>query len=221
MKLQTLTKLQDQLDKEFSWRIKEIADLKSAVKSNRSTSASTLIRAGVPLLYAHWEGFVKKSVEAYINFVSCQKLKLSELSSNFVTLGVKNQLQTITSSRKTKANIEIVEFFRSGMLSSSPLRLSAGVNTCSNLSSTVFENIAETVGINCSNYEARYKFIDSSLLERRNNIAHGEFLELDVESFRNLADEVIVLLRIVKNDIQNLASLGNYRLPHVGGVSPK
>jgi len=213
MKIRTLSKLQDHLDKEFSWRLKEIAAMKTAVRSSASMSQSTLIRAGIPLLYAHWEGFVKKSAEAYVIFVSCQGLRLNQLSSNFVTLGVKKHIQSLADSRKAKTNIEVVNFFREGLTSNSPLSLSSGINTESNLSSSVFENIAQTVGIDTTSYQTRYNFIDSSLLDRRNNIAHGEYLELDASLYLELSDELISLLRAIKTDIENLATIGSYRLP--------
>ena len=58
--VRTLNLLQDYLDKEISWRIKEIADMKIAVCRIETVSKKTVIRAATPLLYAHWEGFVKK-----------------------------------------------------------------------------------------------------------------------------------------------------------------
>ena len=52
--------------------------------------------------------------------------------------------------------------------------------------------------------------IDRSLLERRNNIAHGKFLDVDRDDFEKLCDEVIVLLRSYKNDLQNMVQTGYY-----------
>ena len=69
MKIRTADQLQEVLDAEFSWRLKEIADIRSAAESAKLGSQKTLIRAGVALLYAHWEGFIKKSTTAYINYV--------------------------------------------------------------------------------------------------------------------------------------------------------
>lgn len=69
MKIRTLGQLQDALDSEMSWRLKEIADLKSNVKSTSGLARSTLIRAGTALLYAHWEGFIKAASSAYVLFL--------------------------------------------------------------------------------------------------------------------------------------------------------
>lgn len=210
MKIQTLGILQDYLDRELSWRLKEIAELKNVVRTSKQPWQKTVIRAGVPLLYAHWEGFVKRSCEAYVNFVSCQRLTLEELESNFVVFGAKKHLQAMSSSGRSKLNIQAVDFFRTKMTERADLKLQSAVNTESNLSSSIFENIAISVGIDHAHYKARYNFIDESLLKRRNNIAHGEYLELDGKSFQDLSDNVLLLLRWVKTDIENSASTERY-----------
>jgi MAE_28990/MAE_18760-like HEPN len=58
-KLRTLSLLQDYLDGELAWRIKELADMKYSVKKAESDRKRTVIRASLALLYAHWEGFIK------------------------------------------------------------------------------------------------------------------------------------------------------------------
>ena len=90
------------------------------------------------------------------------------------------------------------------------LRAKSAIATDSNLNSAVFENIAATIGLNIAAYELRFNLIDESLLARRNRIAHGEYLDLDVGGWRNLADEVVSLLRQVKNDIENSATLSKF-----------
>ena len=80
------------------------------------------------------------------------------------------------------------------------------------MSSKVFANIAKSIGINTQGYESRYHLIDESLLKRRNHIAHGEYLDVDSDGFRELADEILYLLRSYKTDIENAVSLKEYKL---------
>ncbi len=84
--------------------------------------------------------------------------------------------------------------------------LSSAIDTKSNLNSDIFENIAMSIGVPVTQYDAYYKLIDESLPARRNKIAHGEYLDLNADDFRGLSDEVIKLLRMYKTDIENLAS---------------
>ena len=92
------------------------------------------------------------------------------------------------------------------------LSLNDAVNTESNLSSQVFENIAQAIGVKTSDYELKYQLIDTALLKRRNNIAHGHGNHLDIgaDEYRNLADEVIELIRSFKTDIENSAAQKSY-----------
>jgi hypothetical protein len=212
VKIRSISIFQDELDKGFAWRVKEISGLKMSVESKAmSLARSTLIRAGVPLLYAHWEGFVKQASQDYLEYVSNQRLKYNELSSCFVVFGAKKYLSHVVESRRTAVNIAAVEFFRSGLEQRADLSLSNAINTKSNLKSEVFLDIAMSLGVPLDSYSTYSKLIDESLLARRNAIAHGEYLDLDADAFRGLADEVIKLLRMYKDDLQNQASLGAFR----------
>jgi hypothetical protein len=209
-KIRTIGDLQDALDKGLSWRIKEVLYVKGNAISAKSSAQATYLRAGVPLFYAHWEGFVKEASETYLEFVSNQNLRYRELASCFVVFGAKKHLANMINARRSSLNIEVVEFFRTSPEARANLALSNAVNTESNLSSTVFENIALSIGVKTGPYAAFANFIDKSLLDRRNKIAHGEYLDVDSSAFEKLADEVLILLRMYKTDIENLATLKAY-----------
>ncbi len=191
MKIRAISILQDELDKSFAWRVKEISGLKMSVDAKALSLAQvTLIRAGVPLLYAHWEGFVKQASEYYLSYVAHQNLKFGELASCFVVFGAKKHLSNITESGRSHLNITVVDFFRGCAEQRANLSLSNAINTKSNLKSEVFSDIAMSLGVPLEPYSAHFNFIDESLLARRNAIAHGEYLDVDADSFRGLADEV-------------------------------
>lgn len=211
-KIRSLTDLQDRLDKGLSWRIKEVAYIKSNAKSAKSYAQAAYLRAGVPLIYAHWEGFVKEASESYLSYVANQRLRYGELASCFVVFGAKKHVANLVDSRRSAVNIEAVEFIRASEGIQSDLILSNAVNTESNLSSTVFGNIAMSLGVPVDRYTTFANLIDKSLLDRRNKIAHGEYLDIDSQAFESLADEVLDLLRMYKTDIENLASTKAYQI---------
>jgi len=211
VKIRTLDDLQNQLDREISWRIKEIADVKLSLKTAVGSKEITLIRAGVPLLYAHWEGFVKSAAEAYINFVAMKRLNFANLSNSFLALAARQHLENIATSNRMALQVSAVEFLRSRSNEQSRISPRTKVNTRSNLNSEVFEDIAITLGIDTNRYCPRYNFLDSSLLARRNSIAHGEYLDLDINSYIDLSDNVVLLLRWVKTDIQNCATTQSFK----------
>lgn len=211
-KIRTLTQLQEALDAEMSWRIKEISHFKIATKSQSHTSR-TFVRAGVTLVYAHWEGFIKSASESYLNFVENQGHKYRDLKTCFAVFGLKGKLAGLRDSRKAKPNIEVLDFVFYEIDKPAKMSMSSAIDTESNLTSKIFSNIATSLDISTSTYETKFKLIDESLVNRRNKVAHGEYLDLPLEEFINLADEVLQMMRNYKTDIENAASLQGYRRP--------
>lgn len=211
-KIRGLSELQEALDGALSWRIKEIAYILANVKKASSSAQLTYLRAGVPLLYAHWEGFIKRASEAYLEYVANQNLTFDQLANCFVVFGVKRHLNNLVESRKSAATIEAVKFLRSSGATVANISLSNAVNTDSNLTSTTFANIATSLGVDIEKYAAYSNLIDESLVNRRNKIAHGEYLDIDIKAFEGLVEEVLMLLNTYKNDVENLASTAAYRV---------
>lgn len=196
----------------MSWRIREIADFKLATKAQTLTSR-TFIRAGVALVYAHWEGFIKASSQYYLSFVDNQGHIYKDLKTCFAVFGLKGRLALLSDSRKAKPNIEALDFVLTEMDKPAKLSMSSAIDTESNLTSTVFANIAASLDISISPYETKFNLIDESLVNRRNKVAHGEYLDLPATDFIVLADEVLQMMRRFKTDIENAASLQSYKRP--------
>lgn len=212
-KIRTANQLQDVLDREFSWRLKEIHDIRTAVRSADSSAQRTLMRAGVTLLYAHWEGFVKTSAEAYVNFLALKGLRYSQLQSCFVALGLKGHINQISESSRSKTTVSAVEFILAELDKPARLPTRDSIDTQANLSSSVFCNIAGWIGIDAGRYATKFNFLDESLLRRRNRIAHGQYLELDATTFGDLVDQVLEIMRWFKNDLENALATEAYIRP--------
>jgi len=198
----------------MSWRVKEIGVFNIASRQNGSERRS-FIRAGVALTYAHWEGFIKKSSEIYLEYVSYKKLSYRELKTCFAVFGLKGSLNTLAESTKSTANIEALDFIMENLDGVAQLNLGTAIKTESNLSSNVFCNIAASLNIDTSPYDTRFNLIDKSLVDRRNAIAHGEYLDLSGPEFSDLVDEVLSMMRQYKTDLQNAASLESFKRPAV------
>lgn len=210
-KIRGVNELTDYLDKEISWRIKEIANLKISIDISDNPQQKTLIRPAIPLLYAHWEGFIKNASEAYLNFVQNQNHRYGELAKCFIAIGLKKEIDKLNKSKKTaKLYISLIEFIYNRTEKTTNINFSNSISTNSNLNSSVFDDIAVSLGIKTSIFEPKYNFIDKSLLYRRNNIAHGEYLELDKKSYSELSEEVLILVRQFKTEIENSAIQKKY-----------
>lgn len=209
--IRTLTELQSLLDDEFSWRLKELAELKSAVRRPQPLSEATVVRAGTALAYAHWEGFVKAASAAYIDYVSSTRTANCDLTTPFAVLSLNSKLKIVTETNSAQVSASALEFIRDEMNQRANLIGKELISTEANLSSTVLRRILGAVGLSTARYETRFNFIDETLLKNRHAVAHGDLLVLDRSGWTTVADETITLLRWIKTDIENAASTSAFR----------
>jgi hypothetical protein len=206
-KVRTVIALQELLDTDFAWRLKEVHDLRLAARAASGAQQRAFIRAGVALLYAHWEGFVKTAADNYVNFLSCQSITYRKLRPCFIALGLRSHLVQLTETKRNTASVAALTFVLEALDKPAKLPMKDAFHAESNLTSAVFENIAGSIGLNTARYQPRYNLIDESLVKRRNQIAHGQFLDIELRTFENLLTEVLVLIRWVKDDLENALAL--------------
>jgi hypothetical protein len=85
------------------------------------------------------------------------------------------------------------------------------VSAKSNLRSDVLQDICIATGVSYEEFKADSDFIDKILADRRNSIAHGEFLRLTYDDFVEISDRALGLMRKFNNLIDNDVTLGRYR----------
>lgn len=219
-KIRTLEMLDRSLNDDFVRRRAEILHLKTRLENKQilQTEQDALLRSCLIVLYAHWEGFIKESATAYICFVAMQKLKYSQLAPNFVAIGINTLLNSATQSKSPRIRNDLAKFFIDGLDSRSQILWDGIVNTQSNLSSEVFHDIIDLLGLEyLSDYETKSKMINFQLLRNRHMAAHGElYLDIDIEGFSQLyynfvgGRETEGLMPLFKNQVINAASLKIY-----------
>ena len=214
MKLRTAEMLCDKVAEELSWRKKELTDLKYLIQ-NASTSSSrkrVLGRSGIALLYAHWEGFVKKSGTYYLEFIRMQRLINSELSNSIMSLIICQQITKGSLSKRPSQYEWIFDFFNNKMSERAIFNYKDAIDVGSNLSSKVLREIVFILGLDYSYYETLEKLLDSSLLGRRNSIAHGEIEPIDLPDYLELHERIIEMMNYFRNQIENAAINGDYKI---------
>lgn len=215
MKLRTQEDFVDAVSKEISWRKRELTEIKSLVEMSEDEPLrqAAMIRCAVALLYAHFEGFIKKVSEAYLNYVGMQRLRNEELSSCMLAVVMRGQIKAAEASNKINAHVQLVEYFRTKALVRARIPYKNIIQTESNLSSVVFAEILAVLDISPVTYAGKYKLIDSKLLEKRNHIAHGNNLDIDFEEYTELHEQVTELLTLFRNDIENAVVMRFFAKP--------
>lgn len=200
--LKTANHLLEHLDQDMAWRIKELHQFKKAVEDASGKNIDAHIRAGVTMLYAHWEGFVKGAANSYVNYLSYRTIRNDELKPCFVALSMRSKVAS-SSVTKSDAAVQAITYFLDEMNKPARFPRSEAISAESNLSSTVFLNIVGWIGIDSSAYSTRFPLIDSTLLESRNRIAHGEYISITAERYATLVTEILEMMRWFKTDIEN------------------
>lgn len=215
MKIRTTNDLQDLIDKDLSWRKKELTAIKSSVTQSRKFAKNTSMRSGITLLYAHWEGAIKNIATYYLCFVSCKKIPYKDLKKNFLAISINKELSEYKESNKATLHNKIINMLFDKMHESSRIPYENIISTSSNLNSNVFKEIMAIIGLDTLEYESSYTLIDDVLLNMRNRIAHGEKLEeisLDEERFIEIYDKIVSLINLFSNQILNAACLEEYKI---------
>ena len=204
-KIRTADELSNFLDRELSWRKKEIITIKFQHDGARDHQAVMLRRAGIALLYAHWEGFVKTSGTAYVEYVSQQNLRYRDLRPGFLALAVKAQLEQAADSHKGRLLRPIAEFFVTRLDEKAKLISATAVQTKSNLSAERLRDIVAVLELDYRPFELLEKPIIERLVSQRNKIAHGQFLEVDAPEFATLQHHTLGMLDEFRWQVENAA----------------
>jgi MAE_28990/MAE_18760-like HEPN len=157
MNVRTTEQLIDKLSGDLAWRKKELSEFKSLVEARNIPFQrhGALIRSGVVILYAHWEGFVKSASNNYLEYVAMQKLRYEQLSNNFLAIAMKSRLNAAKDTNKASLYIPVCDFFISDLNQRSHLPYKDVISTASNLSSEVLKEITHCLGIDFSPYSTK------------------------------------------------------------------
>lgn len=209
--IRTTDQLIDKIAEDLVWRRKELTDLRALIQQDRDGIRSrVLIRSAIALLYAHWEGFVKKSSSYYLEYVASHRLPYNRLAPSFVGLSIKAKLGELNASEKISGGNALADFFCTSLGKQSNIPYKNVVDTRSNLSSKVLLDIMHSLGLDSGAFLTRLNFIDSSLVNRRNHVAHGESLSIGVDEYLELHDDVVYLIEAYRNEIENASVLRKF-----------
>jgi hypothetical protein len=212
MKIRTPEQLSDALASDLIWRKKELTSYRLAlVPGLFPERRDGLLRGALALLYAHWEGYTKFAANSYLECVAAQRLRNHELSPAILAVAIRPLLRAASDGNRIAAHRKVIEFLFTRMTERSSVPYKDAIATRANLSSRVLREILETLGLDYSPFEAKATLLDEGLLERRNTIAHGEFLTLTLERYLELSEEVLAMMEQITTQIANAAATGLYR----------
>ncbi len=211
MRIQSLDQLVEFLDEELAWRKRELTTLKFMLEKPRDHEGQLLLRAGICLLYAHWEGFVKAAATSYISFVATRGLRYSDLAPNFVAIGLRSRIIQAGRSNLPTLHTNLVTELTSGLSERAIIGSEEVVPTQGNLNSKLLNEIFCLLGLDGKEYLLKGHLLDQRLLANRNLVAHGERPEISSSDYEDLHSEIIQLVEWFRTDIENAAVASAFR----------
>jgi hypothetical protein len=216
-KIRTREQFVDFITADIAGRKKELAVLFSTIRNiaPNSVKSQAMIRSGVTVLYAHWEGFIKLGSTAYLEFISRQDISYKDLKICFRAVAVRENLSLVASSTsklKVDLLIDTTDFLLNRQHEKCFLNWDKLINTRSNLSSAVLKEILLILGLDYSFYVTKEKLIDNVFLHYRNNIAHGKGMCPSLVELEDLYREILGMIEFFRNQIENAVIMEAYKL---------
>lgn len=207
--IKTIEILESKLQGDLAWRKKEMLSLRLLVNKD-STNEPLLLRAGMALLCAHFEGFVKFASKAYIQYVSEQGIRTELLKDNFAALNMKGAFSECSHSDKVSVHSELISKYNS--IHELPFKLHNrdAISTHSNPSSKKLKELLLSIGISSDIFETKANYIDKSLLENRHRVVHGDYCNLDKVDFDSTFEIIMKLIDGYEELVIEAADNKNY-----------
>lgn len=199
----------DSIDRELSWRKKELKVFKDTIPTQSSPKQDALLRCSIPIIYAHWEGFVKRSCELYLEYVSNRNDILKNLKPQFIAIALRNAIQA-QEIKKISERTKAVQYIIDNLESSTKLPTKNVIATKSNLKYEVFEDICHLLCIRTDEFSKKKELIDN-LVDTRNTIAHGNYDKISYKLFCEFYNDVIILLETLRTEIENAVAMDNHK----------
>lgn len=211
----TLTTFIDETDTDLVWRKRELTTLKLSIENKSQSGAKDHhYRAAICLLYAHWEGYIKKCADDFLEFVENQGYDLQNLTPQFRSIVLFGALKSCASSNK-------LSMYNSRLMTvvdSSSTKFKVGpfkFEVEGNLNYERLHEILSALNYTENKFELNRVIIDTKLLSYRNLVAHGEKVSITQDQYNELHDKIIYLLNEFRNFIQNCAVEKKYLISNI------
>lgn len=227
--------LEEFLDEDLGWRKIEISSL---ILIAEEKNQDVLLKSIILLLYAHWEGFIKKSSKTYLKYISEQKYDIGDLGINFMAVAIKSNISKCISSKESinlSNELSFIDKFERFQTQDFKVHIDidndqdkAIIDTQSNLNPEVFKNILQIIGLNYkTQIETKEKYIENYMLKNRNLIAHGsKFKKEDADDFsleiieiKKLREIIFLIMENVKEELLEYAKNEYYKKSNIATLT--
>ena len=197
----------EEIQESNKWRDGEFAKFK--IKSSKIND-KLWFRMCIPMIYAHWEGFIIDSLKTLLEHLNTLSLIPSQTATNLVVIGIGESYKKLSGKQSFKQKIEFTNKINETF--NNPIKFSKKIDTKSNLRSDVLKEICQMYGFNFENFKEQTSVIDR-LVNIRNSIAHGENSVVpDEDNITKYINTINKAMDIFLNEINIFLDNESYKL---------
>lgn len=209
-----LEQLVDDLDNDLASRRREIIDIRLMVSASSGARLNLLARACHVMAYAHWEGFVKRALRSYLDYLLTRGLSVGDLKLGLQGLALRDAIRMAVEPDRTVDRIsDLLQQFDAR--AAEPFRVAPQeVVKTGNMTASTLRALLGCVGLDyLPAYQTRENFIDSVLCGRRHRIAHGDWQPISSQEARDVSLAVLDLCSEINLQVQEAALYQTFLLP--------
>lgn len=187
------------------WRDREFAKFKVNLSN---VDKNLWCRMCVPMIYAHWEGFVVSSLKVLLEYLNRLELPSKDVSTNLVVVGLGNSYRSLSGKQSFKQRVQFTDKFNE--ILQEQIKFSKQIDTKSNLKSDILNDLCEMFSLDFSGFQEHSGDIDR-LVNLRNSIAHGENSIIpSTENIEKYIDAVTRSMDVLTAEIQKFVEEEKY-----------
>lgn len=156
---------------ENAWRTKDVAKMKMTYTQLPKENRDFFLRLCVPMIYAHWEGFVVSSLTILIKGLNKRKLSHSNVPIKLFVLSVGEKFKKLQSNQSLEQKCDFTQTFFDRL--NNHLTFEKKIDTKSNLNHKVLWELCSMFLLDIEDF-SEYEREINQLVSIRNKIAHGE-----------------------------------------------
>lgn len=220
--------LQRKLNNNSSYRKREISNLSIQIQSTDGEIKDSLLRASFTIIYAHFEGFSKEAIRLFLKHINSERIPVKDLDYYLQTLHhTKRIIDVKQANRKIKFNeLTTAILVENNIFFKVEEKDKSIVSTESNLNFDVIEDLLFSLGISTNNFiflndsqsniTTKEEFIDRTILNTRNKIAHGENIKVSLDQFEEVKSFILDYIDTLTEYIMDVAINKSYLITSEG-----
>ena len=203
-------KVIDEIIESNIWRDGEFAKFKI---NALALDESLWCRMCIPMIYAHWEGFVVSSLKVLLAHLNTLELSANDVTTKLIVVGLDDAYKSLSGKQSFKQRVAFTDKFKS--IFQETMEFKKKINTKSNLKSDVLEDLCNMFGFNFQMFEEQTSDIDR-LVNIRNSIAHGENSVIpDIDNIVKYINSVNEAMDILVKEIDIFLTNEDFLLPKI------